>query len=65
MDGIAALAGVSDKDVVSRLDVLEKENQELRNSMYLAKKLGNTHISNTCISLDHLNDNINKMFINN
>ncbi|XP_058798072.1 probable elongation factor 1-delta isoform X4 [Phymastichus coffea] len=31
MDGIAALAGISDKDVVSRLVALEKENQELRN----------------------------------
>ncbi|XP_008205725.1 probable elongation factor 1-delta isoform X2 [Nasonia vitripennis] len=31
MDGIAALAGISDKDVASRLVSLEKENQDLRN----------------------------------
>jgi elongation factor 1-delta len=31
MDGIAALAGVSDSDLVSRVASVEKENQDLRN----------------------------------
>ncbi|KAJ8686776.1 hypothetical protein QAD02_022570 [Eretmocerus hayati] len=39
MDGIAALAGVSDKDLVSRVVSLEKENQDLRNIVQELKSI--------------------------
>ena len=34
MDGIAALAGISDVDFSGRVESLEKENNDLRNSTY-------------------------------
>lgn len=36
MDGIAALAGVPDSDLLQRVASIEKENQDLKNSMYLS-----------------------------
>lgn len=35
MDDIAALAHVTNQDVTPRVVKLEKENQDLRNSMYI------------------------------
>ena len=64
MDGVVAMAGVSDKDVASKVVFLEKENQDLLNSMYLAKQLKNSHIDSMMCNKLKLSSSINRMSIN-
>lgn len=65
MDGIAAFAGISDKDVASRLINVEKENQDLRNSMYFVEKLKKLHIGMAYPNQDSICNDVNQLRINN
>ena len=49
INSIASATEVSDSGIGNRVSQLEKENQDLRNSMYISKKLKNkTNKLNIC-----------------